>query len=65
MRLYKTISMIALTALLFTPNHLFGEDVEIRKDIFTGVYKAGQNLPTEREFAEQFGTSRGTLRRAI
>lgn len=38
---------------------------KIRKDIFTGIYKPGQNLPTERELAEQFGTSRGTLRAAI
>ncbi len=38
---------------------------QIRKDIFTGNYKPGRNLPTERELAEHFGTSRGTLRRAM
>ena len=38
---------------------------EIRRDIFTGAYKPGQKLPTEQQLADQFGTSKGTLRRAI
>jgi len=38
---------------------------EIRRDIFTGVYKPGQRLPIEQELADEFGTSKGTLRRAI
>jgi DNA-binding FadR family transcriptional regulator len=38
---------------------------DLRKDIFTGVYQPGQKLPIERELAEQFGTSLGTLKKAI
>ncbi len=38
---------------------------KIRRDIFTGVYKPGQRLPIEQELADEFGTSKGTLRRAI
>ncbi len=38
---------------------------EIRRDIFTGVYQPGQRLPIEQELAQQFGTSKGTLRRAM
>lgn len=38
---------------------------KIRRDIFTGVYKPGQRLPIEQKLADEFGTSKGTLRRAI
>ena len=38
---------------------------KIRRDIFTGKYKPGQRLPTEQKLADEFGTSKGTLRRAI
>jgi DNA-binding FadR family transcriptional regulator len=38
---------------------------QIRRDIFTGVYKPGQRLPIEQKLADEFGTSKGTLRRAI
>ena len=37
----------------------------LRKEIFTGVYSPGENLPSERELAERFGVSRITLRKAL
>lgn len=37
----------------------------MRKDIFTGVYKPGDKLPSERELAETFGIARLTLRKAL
>ncbi len=38
---------------------------QIRRDIFTGVYQPGQRLPIEQDLADEFGTSKGTLRRAM
>jgi len=35
------------------------------RDILKGVYKPGQNLPTEKELAEQFKASRPTIARAM
>lgn len=37
----------------------------LRKEIFTGAYKAGDPFPSERELAERFGTSRITVRKAL
>jgi len=37
----------------------------LRKEIFTGMFKPGENLPPERELAERFGTSRMTMRKAL
>jgi len=37
----------------------------MREEIFTGVYRAGDKLPAERELADRFGTSRLTLRKAL
>jgi GntR family L-lactate dehydrogenase operon transcriptional regulator len=37
----------------------------LRKEIFTGAYKPGEKLPSERELAERFGISRLTLRKAL
>jgi DNA-binding FadR family transcriptional regulator len=36
-----------------------------RRDIFTGVYRPGEDLPPERELALMFGTSRVTMRKAL
>jgi len=37
----------------------------LRREILTGVYQAGDNLPPERELSERFGVSRVTLRKAL
>ena len=37
----------------------------LRKKILEGYYSPGDHLPTEFELAEQFGTSRGTVRKAL
>lgn len=37
----------------------------LRKEIFTGEIKPGENLASERELAERFGTSRVTMRKAL
>jgi len=37
----------------------------LRKEIFTEIYKPGDNLPPERELALRFGTSRVTIRKAL
>ena len=37
----------------------------LRREILTGVYQPGDNLPPERELAERFGISRSTLRKAM
>lgn len=37
----------------------------IKNRILEGIYTAGQRLPAEREFAEEFGASRPTLRVAL
>lgn len=37
----------------------------MRKEIFTGVYKPGEKLPSERELADRFRISRLTLRKAL
>ncbi len=38
---------------------------QVRTAITTGSIVAGERLPSEREFAEQFGVSRATLREAL
>jgi GntR family transcriptional regulator len=38
---------------------------ELRADILTGRRAAGERLPSETELAEQYGTSRPTVRRAL
>jgi GntR family transcriptional regulator, transcriptional repressor for pyruvate dehydrogenase complex len=37
----------------------------LRSRIFTGQYEAGEKLPTERQLADQLGTSRITVRAAL
>ena len=37
----------------------------LRKEICDGNYAVGQRLPNERELAERFGVSRGTVRRTL
>ncbi len=37
----------------------------LRRKILEGYYAPGDHLPTEFELAEQFGTSRGTVRKAL
>ena len=39
--------------------------VALRHAISSGHYKFGEKLPTERELAERFRTSRGTIREAL
>ena len=39
--------------------------VQIRRAIFSGQYRPGDRLPTEREMAQQFGVSRVTVRDAL
>lgn len=39
--------------------------VALRHSISAGQYKFGEKLPTERELAERFRTSRGTIREAL
>lgn len=38
---------------------------QIRRAIFSGQYRPGDRLPTEREMAQQFGVSRVTVRDAL
>src|SRR6266702_176043 len=38
---------------------------ELRAEILTGQRAAGERLPSETELAEQYGTSRPTVRRAL
>ena len=38
---------------------------QLRADILTGRYRAGDRLPSERELAERFETHRGTAREAL
>jgi DNA-binding FadR family transcriptional regulator len=37
----------------------------LRRDIFSGIIRPGEDLPSERELSERFGTSRGTMRKAL
>jgi GntR family transcriptional repressor for pyruvate dehydrogenase complex len=37
----------------------------LRKEILTGRYRAGERLPSERDLAERFGSSRGATREAV
>ena len=37
----------------------------MRKDFFTGAYKPGDKLPSERELADSLGIARLTLRKAL
>lgn len=37
----------------------------LRDEILTGQYRPGERLPSERELAERFGTSRGAVREAL
>lgn len=39
--------------------------VELRGEILTGRYRAGDRLPSERELAERFSTHRGAVREAL
>lgn len=38
---------------------------ELSRRIDSGVYRTGQRLPSEREFMEELGVSRGTIREAL
>jgi len=38
---------------------------ELRKDILRGVFKEGDLIPSEREFAEKYHLSSTTIRRAL
>jgi GntR family transcriptional repressor for pyruvate dehydrogenase complex len=38
---------------------------ELRREILTDRYRAGERLPSERDLAERFGTSRGAIREAV
>ena len=37
----------------------------LRDEILRGQYRAGERLPSERDVASRFGTSRGTVREAF
>jgi GntR family trehalose operon transcriptional repressor len=37
----------------------------IKNNIVKGIYKQGEKLPSENEFCTEFGTSRGTVRKAL
>ncbi|MBD1390891.1 FCD domain-containing protein [Neiella sp. HB171785] len=39
--------------------------LQIEEMLFSGVFKAGERLPSERELSERFETSRATIREAI
>lgn len=47
------------------PSHTERIAGELRKEILSGRYRAGDRLPSERELAERFDTHRGAVREAL
>jgi GntR family uxuAB operon transcriptional repressor len=48
-----------------TKRRYYDVGVKIEELLFSGVFKAGQRLPSERDLSERFETSRATIREAV
>ncbi|MCF7364432.1 FCD domain-containing protein [Vibrio sp. A1-b2] len=48
-----------------TKRRYFDIGLQIEELLYSGVFKAGERLPSERELSERFETSRATIREAI
>ncbi|MEE1673646.1 FCD domain-containing protein [Agarivorans aestuarii] len=48
-----------------TKRRYYDIGVQIEELLFSGVFKAGERLPSERELSERFETSRATIREAV
>ncbi|MCM2679578.1 FCD domain-containing protein [Echinimonas agarilytica] len=52
-------------ALTDTKRRYYDIGLQIEELLYSGVFKAGERLPSERELSERFETSRATIREAI
>ncbi|KAA5808898.1 FadR family transcriptional regulator, partial [Klebsiella pneumoniae] len=50
---------------ILTKHRYFDIGLQIEELLYSGVFKAGERLPAERELSERFQTSRTTIREAI
>lgn len=50
---------------ILTKRRYFDIGLQIEELLYSGVFKAGERLPAERELSERFQTSRTTIREAI
>ena len=50
---------------VITKRRYYDIGLQIEELLYSGVFKAGERLPSERELSERFNTSRTTIREAI
>lgn len=50
---------------VITKRRYYDIGLQIEELLYSGVFKAGERLPSKRELSERFNTSRTTIREAI